>query len=415
MEATGKDTSATGRHPPDDRKIFRVMRQSNKLRNPRRLRRANTRAGQPASPDWTLHEQALLGKMPDVEAAKRLGRTLVAVRLRRSRLGIPEYGQPARRHHSWTSEELALLGTMPDRLVARELRRTLIAVTGRRGKLGIPAKIEGYHRWRPEDDALLGHRRDEDIARLLGITVLAVQRRRNALKIYLRPPTPRCFHPTPARSAPAWTPEEDALLGTASDAEIARRLKCANTTVALRRTKLKIPAFVPNWTPKEDALLKQFNEREVAGRIGRSIAAVKRRRKKLGLPQIDPPFVWWKREEDRLLGTAPDAEVARRLGRSESSVKGRRLLLGIKFPNPRRPWPPGELALLGTLPDAVLAKYFNRPESAVSSKRLQLRTVKELMEGQGIERPSTVAATDEIFKEAPESKKKQHEQKALEL
>jgi len=31
------------------------------------------------------------------------------------------------------------------------------------------------------------------------------------------------------------------------------------------------------------------------------------------------------------------------------------------------------------------------------------------------ERPSTVAATDETFKKAPESKKKQHEQKALEL
>ena len=47
--------------------------------------------------------------------------------------------------------------------------------------------------------------------------------------------------------------------------------------------------------------------------------------------------------------------------------------------------------------------------------RLQLRTVKELMEGKGIERPSTVAATDETFKKALESKKKQHEQKALEL
>jgi hypothetical protein len=39
--------------------------------------------------------------------------------------------------------------------------------------------------------------------------------------------------------------------------------------------------------------------------------------------------------------------------------------------------------------------------------------MKELMEGKGIERPSTVAATDETFKKAPESKKKQHEQKDL--
>jgi len=37
------------------------------------------------------------------------------------------------------------------------------------------------------------------------------------------------------------------------------------------------------------------------------------------------------------------------------------------------------------------------------------------MEGQGIERPSTVAALDETFKKAPESKKKQGQQKEFGL
>jgi hypothetical protein len=46
---------------------------------------------------------------------------------------------------------------------------------------------------------------------------------------------------------------------------------------------------------------------------------------------------------------------------------------------------------------------------------IQLRTVKELMDGKGIERPSNVAALDETFKKALESKKKHGEQKALEL
>jgi hypothetical protein len=41
--------------------------------------------------------------------------------------------------------------------------------------------------------------------------------------------------------------------------------------------------------------------------------------------------------------------------------------------------------------------------------------VKELMEGKGIECPSTVASTDETFKKTPESKKKHGEQPALEL
>ena len=45
--------------------------------------------------------------------------------------------------------------------------------------------------------------------------------------------------------------------------------------------------------------------------------------------------------------------------------------------------------------------------------RLQLRTVKELMEGKGIERPSNVAAVDETFKKAPKAKSKGQEQTGL--
>ena len=41
--------------------------------------------------------------------------------------------------------------------------------------------------------------------------------------------------------------------------------------------------------------------------------------------------------------------------------------------------------------------------------------IQELMESKGTERRSTVAATDEMFKKAPESKKKHSEQSALGL
>ena len=47
--------------------------------------------------------------------------------------------------------------------------------------------------------------------------------------------------------------------------------------------------------------------------------------------------------------------------------------------------------------------------------RLQLRTVKELMDGKGIERPSTVAAVDETFKKAPKAKGKGQERAGLGL
>jgi hypothetical protein len=47
--------------------------------------------------------------------------------------------------------------------------------------------------------------------------------------------------------------------------------------------------------------------------------------------------------------------------------------------------------------------------------RLQLRTVQELMTGKGIQRPTSAAAVDETFKEAPKAKGKKGDQKQLGL
>jgi hypothetical protein len=65
--------------------------------------------------------------------------------------------------------------------------------------------------------------------------------------------------------------------------------------------------------------------------------------------------------------------------------------------------------------EAASAGFYEHKTNQQKYLRLQLRTVKELMEGKGIERPSTIAATDETFKKAPESKKKHGEQPALGL
>ncbi len=63
--------------------------------------------------------------------------------------------------------------------------------------------------------------------------------------------------------------------------------------------------------------------------------------------------------------------------------------------------------------EAASAGFYEHKTNKQKFPRLQLRTVKELMEGKGIERPSTIAATDETFKKAPESKKKQGQQAEL--
>jgi hypothetical protein len=65
--------------------------------------------------------------------------------------------------------------------------------------------------------------------------------------------------------------------------------------------------------------------------------------------------------------------------------------------------------------EAASAGFYEHKTIHQKYPRLQLRTVKELMEGKGIERPSTVAATDETFKRAPKAKAKGGEQASLEL
>jgi hypothetical protein len=63
--------------------------------------------------------------------------------------------------------------------------------------------------------------------------------------------------------------------------------------------------------------------------------------------------------------------------------------------------------------EAASAGFYEHKTNKQKYPRLQLRTVKELMEGKGIERPTTAAALEETFKKAPESKKKHGEQKEL--
>jgi DNA modification methylase len=65
--------------------------------------------------------------------------------------------------------------------------------------------------------------------------------------------------------------------------------------------------------------------------------------------------------------------------------------------------------------DAAAAGYYTHKLTGKKYPKLQLRTVKELMEGKGIERPSEHAARDETFKKAPKAKAKGGEQTAMEL
>ena len=77
---------------------------------------------------WTPREDALLGKLPDQEVGRRLDRGLAGVIRRRRILGIQleEWPAPSARSgiaRKWTAAEKQLVGTMPDVKLARRLGR----------------------------------------------------------------------------------------------------------------------------------------------------------------------------------------------------------------------------------------------------------------------------------------------------
>lgn len=87
---------------------------------------------------WTADQDALLGRHLDIEVARRLNRTPLAVGQRRAELGIPPRLNPDAKSRPYTPAEDKLPGTLPDEELARRLNRTMFAIQARRIAFGIP-------------------------------------------------------------------------------------------------------------------------------------------------------------------------------------------------------------------------------------------------------------------------------------
>jgi hypothetical protein len=86
---------------------------------------------------WTPNEDTLLGTDLDHRIARRLRRTVHAVRARRRSLSIPP-AATGTVPHDWTRRELALLGTASDAAVADQIGLSRRTVISKRQELGIP-------------------------------------------------------------------------------------------------------------------------------------------------------------------------------------------------------------------------------------------------------------------------------------
>jgi hypothetical protein len=162
---------------------------------------------------------------------------------------------------------------------------------------------------------------------------------------------------------------EEAWLGQAPDAALARHLRRTLAAVRFRRGFKGIPACA---LPKEQWSVALPALRQ----LGRALAAINPAPSAAKPPPPRPsaraprsPCRRWTAAEDALLGRMSDVEAARRLGRAVHSVRHRRLCLGRLKPPPTPPWTAEEDALLGTLPDRELARKLNRSAQAVAARR----------------------------------------------
>lgn len=216
-----------------------------------------------------------------------------------------------------------MLGKYTDTQLAKKLKRSRSTVAWKRRALHVHAKGDYSRRWTPEEDRLLGTMPDAQLAPVLQRGAKSVQTRRLKMGILFR--------------NPEWTPAQEKLLGRYSDKEVARRLGRPVSGVGARRALLKIPSPtrpVRRWKPEEVRLLGTMSDREVARRLRSDVNRVAEKRRDLKIPSITRPTRHWTGKEDRLLGTMPDAEIAKRLDRSVSGVAHRRQRSGISLRSP---------------------------------------------------------------------------------
>ncbi len=220
--------------------------------------------------------------------------------------------------------------------------------------------------WTKEEDALLGSFADREVAEKLNRTLLGVRGRRQFLG------KPAVGHaPQPSRVESGPHEHYSHLFSTKSNRELRAILGWSHDRILKMRHQLaggKARKKQPDWTLEEDQLLGTLPDNLLARKLGRLVSAVRHRR---GKKRIRVRMLW-RPEVDRILGTRTDREIALLLGRTLADVFWRRKKLGIPPKAKPRRWTPEEDALLGSKPDEELASAFGRTVQAVVGRRTEL-------------------------------------------
>jgi hypothetical protein len=182
--------------------------------------------------EWTPKKIAILGTMPDNQAAKIVGVTNNAAFSKRVSLGIPAFGKSREvAQHLWRKSEINQLGKITDGILAKKLGISESVVTSKRHSLGIASSIgTGKPRrpWTQSELAMLGQKSDTVISAATGRGRRHVRAKREALGIPA----------TQQQKSIQWTKAIVQRMGTMTNKKLAVQLGVAEATVALHRRRL---------------------------------------------------------------------------------------------------------------------------------------------------------------------------------
>lgn len=219
--------------------------------------------------------------------------------------------KPSPKSKSLPAAAIRELGKTPDTQVAKKFKVPLVEVARQRRERGIPNHRHCF--WTTDRIALLGTASDAEVAGMIGVTKSAVFSKRVSLGI------------APVTGAQServhkWTASQERKLGTVSDNALAEKFGISTTVVNARRLSMGIApartmALRKPWTKKELALLGKHADNYVSISTGRGRRHVRSKRVALGIAPFQHQVqLQWTAKLLKRLGTKPDSELANELG-----------------------------------------------------------------------------------------------------
>ena len=228
------------------------------------------------NPVLPLKLTSQLGKRSDRVLAIESNISVHFVRKERIRRGIRAW-----QFVEWTKEKIAVLGTMPDKNAAKVIGVTSSAAFSKRVSLGIPAfgksRTEVRTHWAPFGLKRLGTISDRAIAGKMGISESIVTSKRHSMGIASSNGRGR-----PRRQ---WTKRELAMLGTKPDTIVAVETGRGRRHIRAKRESLGIPAFQQQktiqWNKQIIRRMAKMTNAELARDLGVSQGTVALHRRRL--------------------------------------------------------------------------------------------------------------------------------------